>query len=95
MSPMSGTRQSPNTNGVWRRLAQRAVMLSTMAGLTICVVVALLFISAFITPQIGTITALAWIMTMVLLIGGLVNFALETYVAASGQSKNGGADEGS
>ena len=70
-------------------------MLSTLAALTICVVIALLFISAFITPQIGTITAIAWILTMVFLISGLVNFAAETYVAASGQSKTGAEDEGS
>ena len=78
-----------------RKLSQRAVMLSTLAALTICVVIALLFISAFITPQIGTITAIAWILTMVFLISGLVNFAAETYVAASGQSKTGAEDEGS
>ncbi len=77
-----------------RRLAQRAVMLSTVAALTICVVIALLFVSAFITPQIGTLTAIAWILTMVFLISGLVNFAMETYVAASGQAKSG-RDEGS
>ncbi|WP_324261410.1 DUF2721 domain-containing protein [Altererythrobacter sp. H2] len=67
-----------------RRLAQRAVMLSTAAALTICVVIALLFISAFITPQIGTLTALAWIATMGLLIGALMLFVTETLVAARG-----------
>ena len=70
-------------------------MLSTLAALTICVVIALLFVSAFITPQIGTVTAVAWILTMVFLISGLVNFAAETYVAASGQAPQGGPDEGS
>ena len=79
-----------------RRLAQRAVMLSTLAALTICVVIALLFISAFITPQIGTVTAVAWILTMVFLVSGLVNFAMETLVAASGQqATRAGHDEGS
>ena len=77
-----------------RKLAQRAVMLSTMEALTICVVIALLFVSAFIKPQMGTLTAIAWILRMVLRISGLVNFAMETFVAASGQSKTGGADEG-
>ncbi len=67
-----------------RLLAQRAVMFSTIAGLTICVVVALLFVSAFIKPQIGTLTALAWIATMGLLITGLVHFVVETLVAARG-----------
>ena len=78
-----------------RRLAQRAMMLSTGAALTICVVIALLFVSAFITPQIGTVTAIAWIMTMLLLIAGLVHFAAETYVAASGQTKTTASDDGS
>lgn len=78
-----------------RKLAQRAVMLSTMAALTICVVIALLFVSAFITPQIGTMTAIAWILTMVFLVTGLVNFAAETLVAASGQTESQGRDDGS
>jgi hypothetical protein len=67
-----------------RRLVQRAVMLSTAAALTICVVIALLFVSAFIIPQIGTLTAIAWIATMALLIGALVLFVTETLVAARG-----------
>lgn len=67
-----------------RRLAQRAVMLSTAAALTICVTIALLFVSAFITPQIGTVTALAWIATMGLLISGLILFVAETLLAARG-----------
>ncbi|BDI60347.1 DUF2721 domain-containing protein [Qipengyuania nanhaisediminis] len=81
-----------------RKLAQRAVMLSTLAALTICVVIALLFVSAFIKPQIGTVTALAWILTMAFLVTGLVHFAAETLVAAGGQSgksASGGRDEGS
>lgn len=72
-----------------RTLVQRAVMFSTAAALTICVVIALLFVSAFITPQIGTVTAIAWILTMVFLITGLVHFAAETVMAARGQPKNG------
>ncbi len=65
-----------------RVLAQRAVMLSTAAAATISVVIALLFISAFITPQIGTLTAFAWIATMMFLILGLAHFLLETRLAA-------------
>ncbi len=67
-----------------RRLAQRAVMFSTSSALTISVVIVLLFVSAFIEPQIGTITALAWILTMLLLSTGLLLFARETIVAARG-----------
>ena len=68
-----------------RQLAQRAVMFSVAAALTICVVIALLFISAFITPQIGTLTAIAWITSMGFLITGLLNFARETVLAARNQ----------
>ncbi len=70
-----------------RQLAQRAVMFSTGAALCICVVIALLFVSAFITPQIGTVTAIVWITAMLLLILGLLHFAQETVMAASAQKK--------
>lgn len=75
-----------------RRLAQRAVLLATAAALTICVTITLLFVSAFITPQIGTVTALAWIATMALLIGALVLFVTETLVAARGHRAREAAD---
>ena len=65
-----------------RNYAQGAVMFSTIAALTISVVIALLFVSAFIEPQIGTLTAVAWILTMGFLIVGLGFFALETRTAA-------------
>lgn len=78
-----------------RMLSQRAVVFSTLAALTICVVIALLFVSAFITPQIGTLTAGAWIATMVFLIVGLVLFVAETFVAVAGQKTEPGKDDGS
>ena len=65
-----------------RNYAQGAVMFSTLAALTISVVIALLFVSAFIRPQIGTLTAVAWIVTMLFLVIGLALFALETRTAA-------------
>ncbi|UIP06615.1 DUF2721 domain-containing protein [Erythrobacter sp. SDW2] len=77
-----------------RRYAQRAMMFSTGAALTISLVILLLFVSAFITPQIGTLTAIAWIATMLLLIAGLVLFAVETAIAVGGQRREG-QDEGS
>jgi len=70
-----------------RHLAQRAVMFSTAAALTICVVITLLFVSAFIRPQIGAITAFAWITTMAFLIAGLIHFVRETMVAATHHRK--------
>lgn len=70
-----------------RSLVQRAVMFCVAAALTICVVIALLFVSAFITPKIGSLIAIAWLATMGFLITGLVHFAMETIVAAGTQRK--------
>jgi hypothetical protein len=78
-----------------RKLAQRAVMLATAAAFTISLVILLLFVSAFIKPQIGTVTAVAWIATMLMLIVALVLFVWETMVAASGQAKSEAPDDGS
>ena len=63
--------------------AQNAVNLCTAAALTICVIVATLFISAFIKPQIGTLVAVLWILTMLLLFAGLLFFLLETRLATT------------
>ena len=65
-----------------RVLAQRAVMLSTASAVSISVVIALLFTSAFVRPQMGTLIAGAWIVTMLFLITGLVTFLMETRTAA-------------
>ncbi len=62
--------------------AQRAVMLSTAAALTISIVIALLFVSAFVQTALGTVVALAWIVTMGLLVAGLGSFLMETQTAA-------------
>ena len=62
-------------------------MCSTAAALTICIVIALLFVSAFITPQIGTLVAIAWIAAMMFLVAGLLLFATETFVAVRGQQR--------
>ncbi|MGN6500063.1 MAG: DUF2721 domain-containing protein [Tsuneonella sp.] len=64
--------------------AQRAVMFSTAAAAVISVVIALLFVSSYIDPQIGTVIAVAWIVTMALLITGLGFFLMETRLGANG-----------
>ncbi len=66
-----------------RIYCQRSVIFSTAAGLAICVVVTLLFVSAFIRPQLGTLTAVVWIVTMTLLMISLVLFLLETRLASA------------
>ena len=65
-----------------RIYAQAAVMFSTAAALTISLVIVLLFVSAFVRPQLGTLVAIAWIVTMTLLSIGLSFFLLETRTAA-------------
>ncbi|WP_374408978.1 DUF2721 domain-containing protein [Pelagerythrobacter sp.] len=72
-----------------RRHAQKAMAFSTASAAVISVVIALLFISAYIEPQIGTITAIAWVLTMALLITGLGFFLLETRMAARGVNYRG------
>jgi hypothetical protein len=67
--------------------AQRAVVLSTASAAVISVVIALLFVSAYIKPQIGTLIAVAWIVTMALLIAALGFFLLETRLAAIGTQR--------
>ena len=62
--------------------AQRAVMLSTAAALTISIVIMLLFVSAFVRAPLGSLVAFTWLVTMGLLMAGLASFLLETRVAA-------------
>ncbi|MDP4605615.1 MAG: DUF2721 domain-containing protein [Erythrobacter sp.] len=67
-----------------RRLMQGAIMFSTAAAVIISAVIGLLFISAYITSQIGTLIAFLWVLTMALLVTGLAFFLLETRLAAIG-----------
>lgn len=62
--------------------AQRAVMLSTAAALTISIVIMLLFVSAFVYFPLGTLVASMWMLTMIFLIAGLGAFVLETRTAS-------------
>jgi hypothetical protein len=67
-----------------RKLMQGAIMFSTAAAVMISAVIMLLFVSAYITAQIGTVIAGLWVLTMALLVTGLVFFLLETRLAARG-----------
>ncbi len=67
-----------------RKLMQGAIMFSTAAAVMISAVIMLLFVSAYITAQIGTVIAALWVLTMALLVTGLVFFLLETRLAARG-----------
>lgn len=67
-----------------RRLMQGAIMFSTAAAVIISAVIGLLFISAYITVQIGTLIAFLWVLTMAVLVTGLGFFLMETRLAAIG-----------
>lgn len=70
--------------GQRRRIAQNAVKISTGAAVLISILIALLFISAYIEWRIGTLIAALWVATMALLITGLGFFFAETRLAARG-----------
>ena len=65
-----------------RKLMQGAIMFSTAAAVMISLVIGLLFIAAYIYVQIGTVIALLWVLTMVLLVTGLGFFLFETRLGA-------------
>jgi hypothetical protein len=64
-----------------RKYAHLAINLSAVAGLMICAVVALTFISAFVRPSLGTFVAVGWILAMAFVFGALLVFLLETRLA--------------
>lgn len=67
-----------------RILARTAIKFSTGAALVISVVIALLFVSAYIETRMGTLVAGLWVLTVGLLITGLICFLRETLLAADG-----------
>lgn len=72
-----------------RQRVRTAIMFSSAAAANICVVISLLFISAYIEAQIGTVIAAMWVLTMALLITGLGCFVMETRLSAKGFEKYG------
>ncbi|MCJ7421197.1 DUF2721 domain-containing protein [Sphingomicrobium astaxanthinifaciens] len=64
-----------------QRYAHHAVNLSTAAALMICLVVGLLFVSAFVRTPLGTLVALSWIGAMALIFTALTFFLRETSLA--------------
>ncbi len=67
-----------------RKLAQGAILFSTASAVMISLVIGMLFVSAYIIAQIGTLIAFLWVLTMALLVTGLGFFLLETRLAAIG-----------
>ena len=67
-----------------RRCARLAIKFSTGAAVVISVVIAVLFLSAYIDAGIGSFVAMLWVLTIGLLIIGLGHFLRETLLAANG-----------
>jgi hypothetical protein len=61
--------------------AQRAIFLFSMAALLVCIVVATLFIGAFIAIDVAALVALMFIAAMIAMVGGLALFLLEISIA--------------
>jgi hypothetical protein len=67
-----------------RHHVRRAIMLSSSAAVVVSVVIALLFVSTYVSTKIGTVIAVLWIATIASLITGLFFFLRETSIAARG-----------
>lgn len=70
-----------------RGYARIAIKFSTGAAAVVSVVIAILFVSAYIETRIGTVVAILWVLTVGLLITGLAYFLRETLLAADGPSE--------
>lgn len=76
-----------------RRVRVRsAIMFSSVSAMIISLVIGLLFISAYIEAQIGTVIAGLWVATMVFLVTGLGCFVMETRLSAKGYEKYASRD---
>lgn len=67
-----------------RGFARVAIKFSTGAAVVISVVIAVLFVSAFVQTSVGVFVAILWVITIGLLIAGLGYFLRETLLAADG-----------
>ncbi len=65
------------------RLVNWAISLFTLAALLVCVMIAVLFVSAFFTPNVSRIVAALFVLAMIGLIAGLVSFLREIQLATA------------
>lgn len=63
------------------RLINRAISLCTTAALLVCVVIAVLFVSAFLSQDLSRLIAGLFVIAMGCVIAGLVSFLREVYFA--------------
>ncbi|MBB3762988.1 DUF2721 domain-containing protein [Sphingomicrobium lutaoense] len=83
--PRAVERELEELPALRRRLkyAQISINLSTLSALVISGIVALLFISAFVRPAMGSYVAFLWVAAMGLLVAALTYFLLETRLATT------------
>lgn len=63
------------------RLVNRAIGMCTFGALLVCLVIVALFVGTFMNAHLGTFIALAFTGAIVALIGALLTFLRETYLA--------------
>lgn len=63
------------------RMINNAVYLVVMAAIAICLVVAMLFVAELGNVQMGQVIAVAFIVSMLLLTGGLICFLIEIHMS--------------
>lgn len=63
------------------RLVNRAIGMATFGALLVCLVIVALFVSAVADTHLGEVIAIAFTGAMLALIGALMNFLRETYLA--------------
>jgi Protein of unknown function (DUF2721) len=65
--------------------SNRATTLSVASALAVCLVVVLLFVSQILGFDLGTAVALIFVVAMILLAGGLIEFLTEIQTAVGGR----------
>ncbi len=73
------------------RLINRAISLCTSSALLVCIVIAVLFIGAFLNADLSILIGVLFIAAMMALVGGLIYFLREIHLAmdfASSEMKN-------
>jgi len=63
------------------RHINRAISLCTIAALLVCLMIAILFISAFFAPDVSRVVATCFVLSMAALITGLLSFLREVQLA--------------
>jgi hypothetical protein len=88
-SRLSGAGEKEQNELHWRlgtlsrrsKLINLAISLCTMCALLVCVTIAILFIGAFWEVDVSVVIGVLFIIAMLALIGGLIGFLREIYIA--------------